>query len=84
MLYDKQRLAVMDEVNRNNYEFQKRNYEVTKATLNENAQRDRFRRDTEHEARMEDQQRDKDELAWTNATKLHYSENQSYSDKYLK
>ena len=74
LAYDNQRLAVNEQVNRNYEEFTRRNYEVAKQTMSHNLAQDQFRKETEHSKKMSDQEQDRSELAWTNATKLEASE----------
>ena len=43
-----------------------------------------MRKDNEYTAKECEKNQDIQELQWTNDTTLRYSENKSYSDKYLK
>lgn len=74
MLYDAQRLAVTDQVNKNNIEFQLRNRAVDQQMMDTNTDRDNMRKTNEYNAKMSDQAQDQKELAWTNATELTRSE----------
>lgn len=74
MLYDAQRLAVTDQVNKNNIEFQLRNRAVDQQMMDTNIDRDNMRKTNEYNAKMSDQAQDQKELAWTNATELTRSE----------
>ena len=83
-LYDNQRLAINEQVNRNEDEFTKRNLAVSLQTQEENIQRDQMRKTNERDNKQAEMSRDQQELAWTNSTQLRYTEKKSYADKYLK
>ena len=57
-----------DQVNKNNIEFQLRNRAVAQQTMDINLDRDAMRKENELTVKLTDQERDKQELAWTNAT----------------
>ena len=64
----------MEATDRNEREFADRNYFMTRSTMENNQQNDCDRKDRESTARMNDQEQDRQELAWTNATTLNYNE----------
>ena len=70
MMYDKQRVAINEEVNRNQHGFERNNYEMTRRMLQENQERDQMRKTNELNHKLSEQQRDADDLAMTNATQL--------------
>ena len=84
LMYDKQRVAINEQVNRNQHTFVKENYEMSRRMLEENLERDQMRKTTEYNQKMSERQRDIDDLAMTNATRLDFSESKSYADKFLK
>ena len=51
-MYDKQRIAINDQVNRNQYEFEKNNFNMSRAMLEENLVRDQMRKTNEYNHRM--------------------------------
>lgn len=55
MLYDAQRLAVMEQVNKNNIEFQLRNRAVDQQMMDQNVDRDNMRKTNEYNAKMSEQ-----------------------------
>ena len=83
MLYDKQRLAIADQVNRNNVTFQLQNLAVAQKTMDENLQNDADRKQRELEKKLADQARDRAELDWTNRTELKVTCAKSFADKLL-
>ena len=84
MLYDKQRLAVMEQTNENERTFQEQNLFMARATQQVNQELEADRKQRESDNKTQDQIQDQQELAWTNATELRYSEKKSFSDKFLK
>ena len=57
---------------------------MSRRMLEENLERDQMRKTTEYNQKMSERQRDIDDLAMTNATRLDFSESKSYADKFLK
>ena len=84
MLYDKQRIAVMEEVNRNQHQFAMQNLAVAQKQMDDNLQNDADRKQREHDWKMADQARDRAEVAWNNATELRKTEAKSFAEKLLK
>ena len=54
MLYDKQRLAVMQQTNQNEKEFDERNMFMARATMEANLQNDADRKNRENDNKMSD------------------------------
>ena len=84
LIFDQQRIAVNDQVNRNQREFAQRNYDVAKNAQQFNKMHLDERRHNEMSAKLKDQSQDDFERDWTNSTQLKYSEKKSYADKFLK
>ena len=68
----------------NHEKFKQDNINVRVDAKNTNNILSEERRQDEKDKRDAELKRDRDELKWTNDTQLRYSENKSYSDKYLK
>ena len=83
-LYDQQRLAITIQVDKNQQEFEQRNIIMSLSMQDQNQKLDAERKQRENEKRQAELARDREELAWTNATKLNFQEGKSYADKYLK
>ena len=82
--HDKVRLAVTEQVHRNQNEFILRNMAVAQKNMDENLELDRMRKEREVAKKAAERAQDLEELAFTRATELKYTAASSNADKLLK
>ena len=70
-------------MNRNQRRFIEENFAVARDSMNQNLQLNEEKKSSDYEKMMTERDLEAKGLALTNATKLNYSENKSYSDKFL-